>query len=258
MKTFTVRDVVIGEGIPKICVPLVGRTREEILQEARLIAGAPTDLTEFRADYFEGVLDYSRLEGVLYEIREIVGNLPVLMTLRSLEEGGCRTINDIEYSEINKKISSSGIVDLIDVELSRGDKLIRDIIDTSHAAGVGVIVSSHDFKGTPAAAAIVNRLRRMQETGADIVKIAVMPQARRDVITLLAAADEMLTEYADRPVIAISMSEPGMITRIAGEAFGSAVTFGCVSRASAPGQIGVYELKDITRVLHGLLKTGGN
>jgi 3-dehydroquinate dehydratase-1 len=35
MNPVVVRNVAIGEGIPKICVPIVGKTREEILDAAR-------------------------------------------------------------------------------------------------------------------------------------------------------------------------------------------------------------------------------
>ena len=34
IKPVVVRGVAIGEGIPKICVPIVGNTREEILAAA--------------------------------------------------------------------------------------------------------------------------------------------------------------------------------------------------------------------------------
>ena len=47
----------------------------------------------------------------------------------------------------------------------------------------------------------------MQELGADIPKIAVMPTCRRDVLTLLCATEEMYTEHADRPIITMSMAD---------------------------------------------------
>ena len=53
---------------------------------------------------------------------------------------------------------------------------------------------------------IIYRLRKMQDMNADIPKIAVMPQNRKDVLTLLAATEEMATNYADRPIITISMA----------------------------------------------------
>ena len=61
----------------------------------------------------------------------------------------------------------------------------------------------------------------MQELGADIPKIAVMPTCRRDVLTLLCATEEMYTEHADRPIITMSMAGTGLISRLCGEVFGS-------------------------------------
>ena len=56
----------------------------------------------------------------------------------------------------------------------------------------------------------------MQELGADIPKIAVMPRNKKDVLTLLAATEEMSSEYADRPIITMSMAETGVISRLCG------------------------------------------
>ena len=90
----------------------------------------------------------------------------------------------------------------------------------------------------------------MEELGADISKIAVMPQSRKDVLTLLSVTEER-SRHALRPVITMSMSETGLISRLAGEVFGSAVTFGSVTNASAPGQIPVEQLSRVLDILHG-------
>ena len=70
-------------------------------------------------------------------------------------------------------------------------------------------------------------------------KLPVMPQNKRDVLTLLAATEEMVTDYADRPIITMSMAGTGVISRLCGEVFGSSMTFGAAKKASAPGQMGV-------------------
>ena len=93
----------------------------------------------------------------------------------------------------------------------------------------------------------------MQELGADIPKIAVMPQNKKDVLTLLAATEEMVNNYADRPIITMSMAATGVISRVCGEVFGSALTFGAVGKASAPGQMGAGELKEMLTTLHASL-----
>ena len=65
-----VRGVKIGEGIPKIIVPIVGVTKEEIVGAARALAGARKDLVEWRAGWFENVMDFEEVELVLGELRD--------------------------------------------------------------------------------------------------------------------------------------------------------------------------------------------
>jgi 3-dehydroquinate dehydratase-1 len=77
-----------------------------------------------------------------------------------------------------------------------------------------------------------------------------MPKSPSDVIALLAATEEMNTKYAKKPIVTMSMSDMGMVSRISGEKFGSAITFGTVGRASAPGQIPADELRKVLEILH--------
>lgn len=64
-----VRGVRIGEGIPKICVPIVGKTRNEILAAAESFESVKKDVVEWRADWFDGVFDFAQVEAVLKELR---------------------------------------------------------------------------------------------------------------------------------------------------------------------------------------------
>ena len=175
------------------------------------------------------------------------------MTFRTSKEGGEKAIEDEVYADINIKAAQTGYVDMVDVEVFTGDEIVKKIIDGAHAAGVKVVASNHDFFKTPDKDDIVGRLRKMQDLGADIPKIAVMPQNKKDVLTLLAATEEMANEYADRPIITMSMAGTGVISRLAGEVFGSALTFGAAAKASAPGQMGVQDLKQVLTLLHGAL-----
>lgn len=89
----------------------------------------------------------------------------------------------------------------------------------------------------------------MQDCGADLLKLAVMPQDAADVLTLLSATLEMSEKYAKQPVVTMSMGAKGAVSRLAGEVFGSAMTFGSAGVASAPGQVSVPELKMALEVL---------
>ena len=245
--------MVLGEGMPKICVPIVASTKDGIIEEARNIKNLPADIVEWRVDWFENVFEFDKVKDVLKELRETLGDMPILMTFRTSKEGGEKSIEDEAYAELNIKAAETGLVDAVDVEVFTGDEVVKRIIEGAHAAGVKVVASNHDFDKTPDKDDIVGRLCKMQELGADVPKIAVMPQSKKDVLTLLAATEEMATEHADRPIITMSMAGTGVISRLAGEVFGSALTFGAAAKASAPGQMGVEDLKDVLTKLHNAL-----
>lgn len=250
MNTVKVRNIEIGAGIPKICVPIVGVTREEILAAAENIKSTKADVVEWRVDWYEDIFDFTKTEATMQALREVLGEMPILFTFRTSKEGGEKAIETEAYVELNQNAAKTGLIDLVDVEAFTGDEAVKAVVETAHANGVKVIASNHDFHKTPAKEEIVSRLRKMQELGADIPKIAVMPQNKKDVLTLLAATEEMASEYADRPIITMSMSETGVISRLCGEVFGSALTFGAVGKVSAPGQMGIEDLTTVLGLLH--------
>lgn len=249
MRTVTVRNITIGEGIPKICVPIVAHSKEEILKEAGNLRQIPADLVEWRADWF-ALDDPCAAVEVLAALREVLGDLPLLFTFRTKSEGGQKQVKAEEYLALNEAAARSGYVDLIDAELFMGEETVKSLIAAAHCCGVRVVASNHDFVKTPEKEEIVRRLCAMQQLGADILKIAVMPQSRADVLTLLAATEEMQRCFANRPLITMSMGGYGAVSRICGEVFGSAVTFGAAGKASAPGQLPVQELSQVLAALH--------
>ncbi|WP_234123714.1 type I 3-dehydroquinate dehydratase [Clostridium hydrogenum] len=245
-----VRNVTIGEGIPKICVPIVGNTNEEIIKEIKDLKNINLDLVEWRVDYYEKVENISAVKELLASLREILMDTPILFTFRSVKEGGEKEISKEYYVKLNKEVLATKLVDLIDVELFTGDEVVKEIVAAAHTFGIKVIISNHDFLKTPLEEEIIYRLRKMQELGADLPKIAVMPKNQNDVLTLLSATNEMAQKYADRPIITMSMSKIGVISRLSGEIFGSALTFGAAKKASAPGQIAASDLHTLLNILH--------
>ena len=253
MKTVSVRNVEIGSGIPKICVPIIGISKEDIFDEVKRLDGIPVDIVEWRIDYFENAFDYVKVEEILKKLREALGDTPILMTFRTSKEGGEKSIEPDDYVAINIKAAETGYIDIVDVEAFAGDDVVKEIITGAHNAGVKVIASNHDFDKTPDKNDIISRLCKMQSLGADISKIAVMPTNKYDVLTLLTATEEMYRDYADRPIVTVSMGKLGAISRLCGEAFGSAITFGAVEKASAPGQLEARDLSSILTLLHNEL-----
>ncbi len=250
MSTVKVRDVIIGEGLPKICVPIVSAAREEILKRAAALETCPADLAEWRADRFSGGTDREQVKDVLVSLRAALKDIPLLFTFRTAKEGGAAALNPEDYTALLKEAIHSGAVDLVDVELLRGDAVVKELVREARSCGVKVLISNHDFDKTPSREEIIYRLRRMQDLGADILKIAVMPQSKEDVLTLLGATEEMNRIYADCPVVTMSMSGEGVLSRFSGEFFGSAMTFGTAGEASAPGQPDAEDLKTVLKIFH--------
>lgn len=249
-KIVKVRNLEIGTGIPKICVPIVAKTAEEIISVARGLAQIKIDLVEWRVDYYEDVQNIDKVKETLSKLRGNLGELPILFTFRSLKEGGEKEVSIQDYINLNKDVCLSKHVDLIDVELFTGDEVIADIVNHAKKHNVKVVMSNHDFNKTPSQDEIINRLCKMQMLKADLPKIAVMPKNVSDVLVLLSATNEMVTKYANTPIITISMGELGVISRLSGEVFGSSVTFASVKSVSAPGQIEVDKLYKVLNTIH--------
>lgn len=253
MKTIQLRNVTIGSGVPKVIVPIVAVTSEAIISKAKELAQLPLDVVEWRADFYEDVFHLDKVLETLRNLRTVLGEIPILFTFRTKQEGGEKEIGMTEYTALNKLAARSGCVDAVDVEVFFDDAVVKENIEEIHSAGVIVVGSNHDFNNTPSKDDLLYRLRKMQEMGADIPKIAVMPQNKCDVLTLLSATEEMFSQYADRPIITMSMSALGVISRICGETFGSSMTFGAVGQVSAPGQIPVEQLNAVLGIVHNSL-----
>lgn len=253
MNTVKVRNLTIGEGRPKVLCSIVSKDKEGIINDAKDFKKLPIDVVEWRCDWFDDVFNLEAVKDVLKDLRAELGDTPLLLTFRTSKEGGEKAIDDKAYAKLNIEAAKTGFIDLVDVEIFTGDEVVKEIIDGAHANNVKVVASNHDFNKTPDKDDIVSRLRKMQDMNADIPKIAVMPTCKKDVLTLLSATEEMYTNYADRPIITMSMGGTGVVSRLTGEAFGSSMTFGAAKKASAPGQMGVNELDTVLNSIHNAM-----
>ena len=255
MNPLKIRTVVFGEGSPKICVPIVGVNRAEILAAAAALKETPAHVAEWRADWCSDILNengtpnLTAVTDILRQLRAVLGNMPLLFTFRTAAEGGERDIDFQSYNALNLAASGEGLADLADVELFTAGDAAEAFIEELHKRGVKVVVSSHDFNQTPDEEVLIDRLCAMRKIGADLPKVAVMPQSRKDVLVLLKAT-ETASSILDCPIITMSMSGAGVISRLCGEVFGSAMTFGSAGKASAPGQMDVQDLSVVLELLH--------
>lgn len=244
-----VRNMSLGEGLPKICVPITDAAPEGLKTSIDVMKKTPFDFVEWRADFYKDLEDPKGRREAMALLRRELGETPILFTIRTSLEGGEAEIATETYIDIILSVMESGLVDMVDAELSRGEDTMRTIVEAARRSGIKVIASRHDFETTPGKSAIVESLCQMQALGADVAKFAVMPRCERDVLTLLDATLTMKEEHSSTPVITMSMGRQGSISRVCGGLFGSCVTFGTAGKASAPGQLPADLLADFLKSL---------
>ena len=238
MGIVTVRGLQLGDGRCKIIVPLVAKNADDAVRLAGELAAQNPDLLEWRADHLAQLRgDAYLLLYCLREIRRAIGELPLLVTWRTKKEGGELDLPPEEYLAFCRTVCESGYADLLDVEFTAETAARDEIFHIAKQNGVKVVCSSHDFAKTPAKEEMVDRLCRMQQTGAHIAKLAVIPHTRSDVTALLSATAEMADLHPETPVLTMSMGALGQISRIAGGVLGSCATFAAAGNGSAPGQL---------------------
>lgn len=231
-----------GEGDPKICVPLVAQDLSALEREAAAVSALPADLCEWRLDHFTG--DFQ--EGIAL-LRRTLSGKSILCTVRTLHDGGLFDGTPEEYEQVLLKMLQQGGFALIDIELSCGEERVKRLVKAARAQGVGVVVSSHDFAKTPGEEQMYSTLLNMKSLGADLPKLAVMPQSAQDVLALLTATLRASQEIG--PVISMAMGALGVPSRVLGRLVGSCLTFGAGQSSSAPGQLGAKDLQLILQKL---------
>lgn len=260
-----VGDVSIGSGKPKICASITETDRKSIIAAADILLQKRVDIIEWRIDYYREVAHWDMVLETLQRLKMSLYGRPLLVTFRTKEEGGCQEIETAAYRELIDKIAQSGLVDMVDVEVFQN--IAYEELAGERTAGVQerfkelqqwigglrqkvvVVGSYHNFEMTPEDDELKGRMQIIEESGVDIPKMAVMPADRMDVMRLMMFTLQM-AEQTDKPLITMSMSRIGSISRVSGEAFGSAVTFGSIGQESAPGQLPVNKLEEMLDMIH--------
>lgn len=225
---------------PAIIVPITATTIAASTADIRAVLNsahvADVDVIEWRIDHVLNNESYEEVFTALPLILDLLGELRLLVTLRTTHEGGEYQISDAEYLSTISALSDALSGHLVDIEYSR--VTAQEAIYQAQANGVVVVGSYHDFHMTPPASEIAAHLEAIVHAGADIAKVAVMPNSPEDTLEALKAGLAS-AQKLDRPSMVISMGVYGMASRIAGGIFGSCATFATLGHASAPGQLPV-------------------
>lgn len=236
----------LGKGRPFVCVPVVEQEREDIVRAAESLKKQPADMIEWRIDWYCNSTSIEEVCDIVSTLSEILTEKILLCTFRSKAQGGEKEITREAYMELLQNLAKQGKADMLDVEVCELEQP-KPFLAELHQMGAVVIASDHNFSETPSTDIMAEKLLYMKNLGADVAKLAVMPNNRYDVLNLLSATASVKEVAPEYPVITMSMGETGMISRIAGQSFGSCVTFAAAGKTSAPGQM---PLEDVVMILN--------
>jgi 3-dehydroquinate dehydratase-1 len=234
---------------PAVCAPLVARAAADVIAECAMVAAKKPDVIEWRVDFFEAIGDVRAVVETALQLRATAAGIPILFTRRNAREGGeAIALIEQQVVDVYRGVCANGAVDMVDFEMDNDATHVAAVRDYARAMKMPLVLSFHDFKGTPMVDDIVARFERAQALGADVAKVAVMPQSNEDVFALLAATSRASRELTI-PVVSMAMGQIGVVTRANGWLFGSAMTFAVGASSSAPGQMPIEDVRSVIDAL---------
>jgi 3-dehydroquinate dehydratase / shikimate dehydrogenase len=224
-----------------ICVPITEVAPDSFLasiHEAEQIA----DAIELRFDY----LPAESLTQLIADLSSVIARVskPLILTFRPREQGGKR-----DLSLQDRRYFWRGLPPEIGASIAYAD-FEFDLVE-SYAGEQPpvpwekVVCSWHDFAETPND--LIARYELMAGTPATVVKIATQANHIGDCLRVF----ELISHArGKKPVIALAMGLPGLMTRVLAPTRGTILTFGSLRRGaeSAAGQPTVAELRDLYRI----------
>lgn len=202
---------------------------------ARALAEAlkKSDYAEVRLDYLEP----GEVAGTLEAIRGSMGR--VVCTLRPVAEGGRFQGSEEERVKVLALIAWYEPF-LLDVEF----ETLRQfpvLAERFKSAGTRLLVSWHDFEGTPGTERLLRQMDAMSAYS-QWIKMVCMAGTEEDASRMLA----LYGKKGQNHLISFAMGEKGSASRVLCLYLGSPYTYVSLGRAVAPGQIDVDRMRRIT------------
>ena len=223
--------------MPRVVIVLSGH---ESMKTINAIKFKGADALELRVD----LLSNLSIENVLKKVNSLQRKgLPIIVTIRNKKEGGKRSISDNKRLELFNAVIP--LVDAIDIELN-SQTIIHEVVKAAKSKKTMVIISHHDFKGTPSIVNLKKIISKSKKIGADLVKIATLANKEEDVVRLT----ELTVECKDDHLVTIALGSKGSISRLTFPLYGSLLTYAYITKPSAPGQLSFNDLREKLRLFY--------
>ncbi|MFH1904398.1 MAG: type I 3-dehydroquinate dehydratase [bacterium] len=221
-------------------VAVLNKASVETAQSAQKLGA---DILELRVDMLERCYHTGeKASSVIKQLKKEV-KLPVILTIRSSNEGGMAKIADGRRLDVFREAISE--TDLVDIEIS-SDRINSEVIELAKTRNKKVILSYHNFEKTPALPYLKNQAEKACGLGCDILKIAAMANNMEEVRRLL----NFCSNWEKTKISVMSMGYFGAMSRLAGFLFGSCLTYGFIDQPVACGQLSVKDLVKYCHILY--------
>jgi len=217
----------------RVCVALAAKDQVEALDQIGKAEDLGADLIEVRFDFMEEVVG----------LRDISAStsIPLIATYRLRDQGGMKQVIEADRVNVLLKAASVGF-DYVDLELTM--PALSSAVQQVKALGAEVIVSDHDFEGTPPLSSLKEKVEKMIAVGVDVCKLIPMAKRASDNLNCFSLIRE---KGGKTRIVCFAMGEMGILSRVLSPVLGAEFTYASLqsSRETAPGQLTIQELREI-------------
>ena len=204
------------------------------LARATRLRRAP-DLFELRLDAFADAT--AEIDAQRARLRA-----PLIVTARHAAEGGTCNLTTAERRSLLLRFLP--VAEYVDLEF-RSLRALDRVVAEAARLNVKLIVSVHDFAGTPSHRRLETLAARARTSSADVFKLVTRVDTPADLQRLLAAFDIL---NAQIPVSAMGVGKLGRESRGALIARGSVLNYAHLGAALIDGQLSLDEMRRLARI----------
>ena len=228
--------------IKMICVSIANSNIEDMFKNSKKAIGLGANYIEIRVDYLEN-LSLKSLNGLAKIISLPV---PIILTCRKKDEGGKASLDENSRLEILDALINFK-PSYLDLEYNMDKNILNSLIKKCHENGVKVILSYHDFKGTPEPSKANSIINSMKNLNPNVIKVIFTANTIYDNNTIFEILKNHTNE--DLEIVSFCMGDKGIISRVLSPFYGALFTFASLDIQTAPGQISLIEMLKIHEII---------
>lgn len=218
-----------------LCIPINGKTDEDVIKEVKTAAEVKADMIEWRIDSWDKYPNVEAAIELMKAVHEAADGMGILVTPRSRREmdKNAEDITDEEKFALIYALADTGLADAFDVEYFYGEEVIGKVSEELHKRGCKLLVARHEQGGVLDDAGIHEVLRNMQEWGGDIAKLCVFNQTFGEFFHFACLVKQAREEFMEIPMV--TAAERSGLSRALGDVWGTDMIFVTADGSRQPG-----------------------